>query len=281
MTNANYIAAKAALQFYYDHGVDECLQDEPVNRTIRVPDDLKTGNAQVEQSNHPIIQSSNHPPLGSNDARIEAIKLAKQAQTLDELREAIAGFDGIAIKKTASNLVFADGNPKAKIMLIGEGPGADEDRQGKPFVGTSGQLLDKILACIGLNRQSEDLESAVYLTNVLNWRPPGNRTPNPSEIAVSLPFVERHIQLIKPQILILCGGAAKALLGREDSFSKLRKNWHNYSPLTAELAENPPSIPAIATYHPTYLLSTPVQKKAVWADMLMTQAKMRELGIQK
>ena len=166
-------------------------------------------------------------------------------------------------------------------MLVGEAPGADEDRQGKPFVGASGQLLDRILACIGLDRTQEDPLSSVYISNILNWRPPGNRTPNPAEIAVSLPFIERHIQLVKPKILILCGGvSAKALLGRDESISRLRKGWHDYRPQTAQLqnADAQP-IPAIATYHPAYLLRTPAQKRAVWADMLSVQEKRNALEI--
>jgi uracil-DNA glycosylase family 4 len=150
-------------------------------------------------------------------------------------------------------------------MLVGEAPGADEDRQGLPFVGVSGQLLDKILACIDLSRTAEDPAKAVYISNILNWRPPGNRTPSDSEVAISLPFIRRHIELVRPKCLILCGGvSAKALLGSGDSISRLRGKFHDVM-----------GIPAIATYHPSYLLRTPAQKRAVWADMLMLKEKMR------
>ncbi len=282
MTSQEYIAAKAALEFYIDHGVDVALSDEPMNRILEDSNVgiLEKPSVQVENANIPTFQHSNIPLLGKTDAHAKALELAKAANTLDELKQAIADFDGISLKKTATNLVFCDGNPKAKIMLVGEAPGADEDRQGKPFVGISGQLLDKILACIGLSRTEEDSDKSVYISNVLNWRPPGNRTPSPAEIEVSLPFIERHIQLVKPEILILCGGvSAKALLGNGDSISRLRKTWHDYTPQNADIAENVTPIPAIATYHPAYLLRTPIQKKAAWHDMLTLNAKRQALNI--
>ena len=219
-------------------------------------------------------------PLGAAEARTESLKLAQAAQTLDALKQAIAEFDGIALKGTATNLVFCDGNPHAPIMLVGEAPGADEDRLGKPFVGVSGQLLDRILACIGLDRAEDDPMKSIYISNILNWRPPGNRTPTDSEIAVSLPFIERHIQLVKPKVLILSGGvSAKALLGSGDSISKLRGRFRSWSPQTTELHDGAPPIPVLATYHPSYLLRTPGQKRLVWADMLLLLEKRRELGI--
>jgi DNA polymerase len=167
-------------------------------------------------------------------------------------------------------------------MIVGEAPGADEDRLGRPFVGVSGQLLDRILACIGLDRAEGDSLKSVYISNILNWRPPGNRTPTESEIAVSLPFIERHIQLIQPRLLILAGGvSAKALLGSADSISRLRGRFQSYLPQTPELRPNSTPIPTLATYHPSYLLRTPGQKKLVWADMLMILEKRRELEIIK
>ncbi len=285
----NNIAARAALQFYLDSGVDETMLDEaPDRRVLRevpptadtpsIPETLKPAGAAAKPK--AAETSPAQIPLGKSDARNEAVKLAQAAQTLDDLREAIAEFDGIAIKKTATNMVFSDGHEKAPVMLVGEAPGADEDRQGKPFVGVSGQLQDKILKCIDLDRSDEDPAKSVYISNILNWRPPGNRTPNPAEIEVSLPFIERHIQLIKPKILIFCGGvSAKSLLGSSDSISRLRKGWHDYLPQTPELKEGAEPIPAIATYHPAYLLRTPAQKKAVWADMLSVQDKRRDLGL--
>ncbi len=275
-------AVATALQYYLDHGVDTALLDEPVDRTVL---------AEKPAAPHIVPQSDKNPassprpealemPLGKSDARNETVKLAQSAANLEELRQVIAEYDGIAIKKTATNLVFSDGNDKAPIMIVGEAPGADEDRQGKSFVGVSGQLFDRILKCIDLERTEEDAAKAVYISNMLNWRPPGNRTPSPAEIEVSLPFIERHIQLAQPKVLIFCGGiSAKSLLGSGDSISRLRNKWHDYLPQTPEYREGAKPIPSIATYHPSYLLSTPTQKKAVWADMLQLQDKRRELSL--
>lgn len=271
----------AALQWYLAQGVDEALQDVPVDRTALkaapvvqiVPETLKAISAKKPAAAPVAVQAK-------SEILEEAIALAKAAQSLDDLHEAIAKFDGISLKKTATNLVFADGNPKAPIMLVGEAPGADEDRLGKPFVGVSGQLLDKILACIGLDRTQEDPLKSVYISNILNWRPPGNRTPAPNEVELSMPFIERHIQLVRPKVLILCGGvSAKALLATEESVSKLRKGWKEYRPHTREIAEGAEAIPAIVTYHPSYLLRTPSQKRAVWSDMLSLDQKRKTLGI--
>lgn len=278
MTNLSRAAAKAALEFYIDHGVDVTLQEEPANRMLE-PKNVgmleEPQSPPTQNSNIPTFQPSNLPIIGKAEATQEAIKLAQNANSLEELKQAIADFDGISLKKTATNLVFADGNPKADIMLIGEAPGADEDRQGKPFVGVSGQLLDTILSYINIARTDEAPEKSIYISNILNWRPPGNRTPSPAEIEVSLPFIERHIQLIAPKLIIFCGGvAAKSLLGSGDSISRLRKKWHDYTPQTQELGQGASPVPAIATYHPAYLLRTPAQKKAVWADMIEIRKKL-------
>ncbi|MBI1300898.1 MAG: uracil-DNA glycosylase [Alphaproteobacteria bacterium] len=263
-----------ALEWYVDHGVDEPIFDAVNDRAVSP----KVSPQRVLSPTHAVLETSEpiHTTfLGKSDAYEEALKLAQSAKSLDDLRKAIQDFDGIALKKTATNMVFADGNPKAKIMLVGEAPGADEDRLGKPFVGVSGQLLDKILKCINLDRSAEKPEESVYISNVLNWRPPGNRTPSPGEIEVSLPFIERHIQLIQPKILILFGGvAAQSLLNSASNISRLRKIWHDYKPQTSNVGDY--SCPTVATYHPSYLLRTPLQKKAVWADMLMIQKKKSE-----
>jgi DNA polymerase len=213
-----------------------------------------------------IIKNQASPPLGAAEAIVEAQKSAKICKNLEELQQAIADFDGLSVKKTATNMVFSDGDPQSDIMVIGEAPGADEDIQGKPFVGISGQLLDKILACIHLSRKPEAGQKSVYISNILNWRPPGNRTPTDSEISISLPFIEKHIELVKPKVVVLCGGVAgKSLLQRNDSISKLRGTFHDYQTTDGH------QLKMIATYHPAYLLRTPAQKKAVWADMLMLQ----------
>lgn len=260
-----------ALQWHVDHGADEGLVDTPIDRTI-APDITqviaKTPSLKTVPQKEATADSD---IMGAATAIVEAQKLSKACNTLEELKTAISNFDGLSIKATATNMVFSDGDPKSSIMLIGEAPGADEDIQGKPFIGESGQLLDKILASIGLDRNSEDNQHSVYISNILNWRPPGNRTPTQAEMDISLAFIERHIALIQPKLIIICGGsAAKALLKRSDSISKMRGVFHDY-----KCGEN--SIPAMITYHPAYLLRTPSQKKAVWADMLMFQAKMPEI----
>ena len=219
-------------------------------------------------------QIASLPLLGSPDLRAEAARLAIAAQTLDELRDAIAAFEGIALRRTAISMVFADGNPQSSVMIIGEAPGADEDRIGKPFVGVSGQLLDKMLGCIGLSRDAENPARGFYVSNIINWRPPGNRTPTAAEIDISLPFIERHIALANPKLLLLSGGvAAQALLNRTEGVSRLRKSWHDYRPRTDGIG-GPVSIPALATYHPSYLLRTPAQKRAAWQDLLTLQEKL-------
>jgi DNA polymerase len=270
----------AALQWYLAQGVDEALQDSPVDRTAHKAAPVVKNVPESRKASAPKSMSAPVPLLAKSDMLEEAIALAKSAHSLEDLREAIAKFDGISLKKTATNLVFADGNSKAPIMLVGEAPGADEDRIGKPFVGVSGQLLDKILACIGLDRSEEDSLKSVYISNVLNWRPPGNRTPAPNEVELSMPFIERHIQLVQPKILILCGGvSAKALLASDESVSKLRKGWREYSPQTREFAGGAQPLPVMVTYHPSYLLRTPSQKRAVWSDMLSLDQKRKSLGI--
>jgi uracil-DNA glycosylase len=281
----------AALQWHIDAGADEGVWDSPTDRTVKgissSPVNMVENAASALSAPPKIKASSIHPAPsvqvpdialeGTAFAKAKALELAASAKTLNDLRAVMETFDGLAIRKTATQMVFADGNPKARIMVVGEAPGADEDRQGNPFVGVSGQLLDRILVAIGLNRIDEDPARAVYISNILNWRPPGNRTPSPQEIDISLPFIERHIALIQPKVLILCGGvAAKGLLGAGDAISKLRGKFHTYTPTHPSLFDGDYTCPAIATYHPAYLLRTPLQKKAVWADMLMLKAYLEE-----
>ena len=277
--NAN--AYIAALQWHVDVGATEALEDAPVDATAmpEIPrhEPAEASQAGVSGASSATQMASGVQLTGTSDAAKAALALARDAQSLEELREAIAGFDGIPLKKTATNLVFSDGNPSAKIMLIGEAPGADEDRQGKPFAGESGVLLDKILASIGLSRTAEEPEKAVYISNILNWRPPGNRPPSPAEIEVSLPFIEKHIALAKPDVLILCGGIpAKALLNKSEGMSKLRGAMRDYQTLTDGLLDTPLTIKSIATYHPASLLKTPAQKRLVWQDMLRLQQFLSE-----
>ena len=199
------------------------------------------------------------------------IALARQraatAATLDELRRHMAEFDGCNLKFTAKNLVFADGNPEAEIMLVGEAPGRDEDLEGLPFVGRSGQLLDRMLAAIGLDRQS------VYIANVIPWRPPGNRTPTPQETEICRPFIERQVELANPKILITLGGpSAKTLLHSTEGVLRLRGNWKTH------VTPSGVTIPAMPTLHPAYLLRNPAHKKLAWRDFLEIKAKLRSLA---
>ncbi len=212
------------------------------------------------------------PPLSSpHEALASARELAQASRTLEELREAVGGFEGCPLKATAMNLCFADGNPAAKVMIIGEAPGGEEDRLGKPFVGRAGQLLDRMLAAIGLSREE------VYITNLLYWRPPGNRNLTPAEIGSCLPFLERQIELIEPAVLMLVGGvSAKTLLGTATGILKLRGNWKTYQHPGLACP-----IPALPTLHPAYLLRQPAQKRLAWRDLLSLQemlAKQSEQG---
>jgi DNA polymerase len=200
------------------------------------------------------------PMLGPADqaAILSAREAARAAPDLAALKAALARFDGVSLSRTATNLVFADGNPAAEVMLVGEAPGADEDRLGLPFVGVSGQLLDRMMAAIGLDRTS------FYITNVCFWRPPGNRKPTDTELAAQKPFVERHIELVAPKVLVLVGAAAaQGLLGTTEGITRLRGRWFQY-----RLGEGGSTIPALPIFHPAYLLRQPAQKRETWRDLI-------------
>ena len=260
------------LEWHIEAGADEVLQETPRNWLAAPQETAKTET--IESQSHKPQPPTASLPLGTAEACLAAAKLARSATTIEEIHTAIAGFEGLAIRKTATNMVFAEGNPKARVMIIGEAPGAEEDAQGKPFVGASGQLLDKMLACIGLSRWEEDPEKSVYITNILNWRPPGNRIPLPAEIEMSLPFIERHIALVQPKVLFFLGGVpTKALLQTEEGISKLRGKWKDYTPQTPEIGGS--RHPALPSYHPSYLLRTPIKKKESWIDL---QLLTKELG---
>lgn len=193
------------------------------------------------------------------------------ATSLTELRAELERFEGCELKKTAMNMVFADGNPQADIMIVGDVPAEDEDRQGLPFVGASGQLLDKMLASIGLDR------TAVYLTNLVFWRPPGNRTPSEAEIAACLPFTRQHIALVKPKLLVVMGATtAKNLLHSKETFVKMRGRWCDYVPVSGSTSLEP--IRCLPTFHPSYLLRQPALKRQSWADLLCLMKEINELS---
>ena len=255
----------AALEWQIAAGADEAIGDQPLDRTapaasrepVAKPAPSKPRPAAAEAP--PALWRPEPGKLESSEAALtSARQMAADAGNLAELKAALEAFDGCLLKATAMNLVLADGNPEARIMLVGEGPGAEEDRKGLPFVGASGQLLDRMLACIGLDREQ------VYITNMLFWRPPGNRTPTASEIAACLPFVERHIELVNPDYLMLVGGmSAKTLLGRSEGILRLRGHWRAYQ--HAGLSR---PIPALPSLHPAYLLRQPQQKRLAWRDLL-------------
>ena len=256
------------LQWYIDAGVDEAIGDTPVDRYASNAATIATPSAPPapppQPTDKPARPTSAPTLLSRDDVAQSATDDASAARTLDELREAFAAFDGCALKQSAMNFVFADGNPNGPLMFIGEAPGAEEDRQGLPFVGPAGRLLDKMLAAIGLTRDD------AYITNVLPWRPPGNRQPTDSEIAACLPFMERHIALADPDVLILVGGtAAKTLLGVKEGIMRLRGRWFNY-----EVPGGARTIPARAIFHPAYLLRTPAQKRLAWQDLIAIKQRL-------
>jgi DNA polymerase len=207
-------------------------------------------------------------PLESPQLVEDARELARKCNTLAELEQAVRGFEGCALKRTAKNTVFADGTAGAPVMVIGEAPGADEDRLGKPFVGVSGQLMDRMMQSIGLTR-----EGGFYITNILFWRPPGNRTPTLAEQAMCLAFTRRHIELAKPKLLVLAGGVAvKAVLDTAEGITRLRGKW------TSVKLDDGTEVPAMPTFHPAYLLRTPASKRQSWSDLLMVDKRLKELG---
>lgn len=256
------------LRWYLEAGVDETIGEEPLDRyalsqtkAAPAPQPMRPAPVAPQQ---PVQQVAYQPPA---QARATASQLAAACKSLHELKEAMEQFDGCMLKKSCQRTVFADGNPEAKVMFIGEAPGADEDRLGLPFVGASGKLLDKMLASIGLDR------SSAYISNVVPWRPPGNRKPEPTEIELCLPFIQRHIELVDPAILVFLGGApASALLARQEGISRLRGRWWDYHShgLARPLA-------ALATFHPAYLLRTPAHKREAWHDFLAVSKRLQTL----
>ncbi|MFZ1964019.1 MAG: uracil-DNA glycosylase, partial [Roseiarcus sp.] len=202
-----------------------------------------------------------------DEAQRSAREAAAAARSLEELRAALERFQGCGLKATATQLVFADGAPEARIMLVGEAPGGDEDRIGRPFVGRAGHLLDRMLAAIGLDR------TKVYIANVVPWRPPGNRTPTPQETAVCLPFVRRQIALVAPRLLVCLGGSAtQTLLGVKEGITRTRGVWRDYQ------GDDGAAIPTLPMFHPAYLLRQPAAKRQAWADLRKLKRAAEEMG---
>lgn len=262
------------LRWHVEAGVDECIGAVPRNRykeegTARQggqPPRSEAALATAPTSRpvpkpSPSLTARPTPPSAVGET---AAVLASAAESLDALKASLARYDGCALAKTATNLVFGDGSATARVVLIGEAPGAEEDRQGVPFVGVSGQLLDRMLASIGLDR------AQVFISNTVFWRPPGNRAPTSQEVAACMPFVIRIIELIRPAMLVALGGpAANALLSRSESVSRLRGRW-----LTFESAGLGLPIPATALFHPAYLLRSPGQKRLAWHDLLAIKKRL-------
>lgn len=247
------------LEFLLAAGVDLPLGDEPVNR-LAPPPALR-----LPEKEAPAAAPAAPKLAGPEEAAADARAIAKAAPDLEALRAALEAFEGCALKKTASRLVFADGNPAARIMIIGEAPGRDEDEIGRPFVGRAGHLLDRMLKAIGLDR------TQVYIANTVPWRPPGNRTPTPQEMATCLPFILRQIELCAPDILVTMGApAAQSLLNSKDGILRLRGRW-------LEFATGGRRIPALPMLHPAYLLRSPAQKNLAWRDLRALKAKLESL----
>jgi DNA polymerase len=266
------------LKWYVDNGLDETIGEVPVDRFAPPPTPAARPAPVAERrpaAPSPIRAASPPPPvrapvpLESPQLIEDARELAGRCGTIAELEAAIRAFEGCALKRTAKNTVFADGVPGAPVMVVGEAPGADEDRLGKPFVGVSGQLMDRMFDAIGMSRERD-----LYITNILFWRPPGNRTPTLAEQAICLAFTRRHIELAKPKVLVLAGGtAAKAVLDTTEGIMRLRGKW------TSLRLDDSSELPTLPTFHPAYLLRTPASKRQSWYDLLALDKKLRELGV--
>lgn len=279
MTNPQQMLAD--LEWLIDIGADEVIA-EAANlsgwKELTPKPQVSAEERRKSQPPSPAAVSQQPPPLvearqvSSPKAPPVSVNHRVSAQTLDELRAELTVFEGCALKATAMNLVFSDGNPASPVMFIGEAPGEEEDRQGKPFVGASGKLFDQMLAAAGIARPD------IYISNILFWRPPGNRTPTDAEIASCLPFVERHISLIKPKIIVLLGGvAAKTLLHTKEGITRLRGRWMNYTPSTGEALDTP--IPCLPIYHPAYLLRQASTKRQAWNDILQLKKYLTDNNI--
>jgi len=252
----------STLNWLVEAGADEAVAEQPVNRLTARP---QVAPLQAPAPPRPVPA---RPPALDGDAIASAQAAAAAAQSLPELKAALEVFEGCALKRTATNTVFADGIAEGRIMLIGEAPGRDEDRIGKPFVGRAGQLLDKMLASIALDRKTN-----AYITNVINWRPPDNRDPTPEEAAACLPFLRRHIELAQPGLIILLGAvAARHVVGVTDGIMKLRGRWLEYR-------VGDVMVPLMPTLHPAYLLRQPAHKKLAWRDLQAVRDKMKSLDL--
>jgi DNA polymerase len=259
-------AIRELLEFYAEAGVDMAIGEVAVDRfagetppgPAAAPRARAAATAPVPRTPVPRAPQPTLPPT-PDAAALDARNAVAGVRTLDDLRAALERFEGCALRATATRLVFADGNPDARLMLVGEAPGRDEDIEGLPFVGRSGKLLDRMLAAIGLDR------TQVYIANVIPWRPPGNRTPTPQETQICLPFTRKQIELVDPDVLVCLGGpSATTLLGTRDGITKTRGRWFPYDTGKRQIR-------AMPTFHPAFLLRSPLQKRLVWRDFLAIQ----------
>jgi uracil-DNA glycosylase len=263
MTPEPLLNIRQLLTFYLEAGVDCALSDEPVNRLVEPemapvaapPGGREAPAPQPVRGAPAIIPPRGEPPPPPDAAIASAREAARTAPTLQALRALLETFEGCALKQTATRLVFADGNPQARVMFVGEAPGRDEDIEGLPFVGRSGKLLDRMIGAIGLDR------SKAYIANVIPWRPPGNRTPTPQETQICLPFIQRQIELVDPDVLVTLGNpSSQAILGTREGIMRTRGRWLDYD-------TGKRTIRAIATFHPAYLLRSPSYKRLSWQDL--------------
>ena len=267
------------LIFYQEAGVDALLGETPIDRLAESPPQQAAAAGATGAPSPGSRKSSTPQPVESRERRAAALtpppspeaavaaarEAAKSASTLEELREMLRHFEGCALRATATQLVFADGNPQSRVMFVGEAPGREEDIQGLPFVGRSGQLLDRMMASIGLDRTS------AYIANIVPWRPPGNRTPTPQESAICVPFILRQIELANPDLLVCLGGpAAQTLLNIREGIVKSRGRWFRYQTGAREIR-------ALATFHPAYLLRQPLQKRLAWRDFLAIKKALADV----
>lgn len=267
-------AVREILAFYDEAGVDALLGEAPVNRLAAAepralpvePVDPPAAPARRSAGREAVSahRAASAVPPPPDEAVMAAREAARNAATLEELRAILERFEGCALRATAKQLVFADGNPKARLMLVGEAPGREEDIEGLPFVGRSGKLLDQMLAAIGLDR------SKVYIANIVPWRPPGNREPSLHETAICLPFIQRQIELVQPDILVCLGKPSMAaLLGVSEGIRKMRGRWLVYKAGKREIR-------AMPTFHPAYLLRSPLEKRLAWRDFLSVKKALAQ-----
>ena len=262
-SNSRYkIPPEALLKLYVDFGIDETIGYKSKDY-LSVPDRI---DKDIKETNDII---TNKTP---QEAEGLLKDIPRDYQTLEELRDSLRNIKDFSLKSTSKNTVFADGNPSSDLMVIGEAPGGEEDLRGLPFVGASGKLLDEILSSLGFTR-----ENNVYITNVIPWRPPGNRKPTPEEVTFCLPYLLQHIRIIKPKLLLLLGGlAGSSLLGKVEGITRYRGKWNE---VVFNDEGNVIKIPCIATFHPSYLLRSPHQRRLSWRDFLAVKEKLRDLVV--